>query len=109
MSSVDHGALTISLPVVWRLVLGLDWLDVCGDTTLSGLALGVDASTEYPTSSVSGEAEGEDGSSERPDVGERDRDLDAWLNILQRVCGSKPVKREPPSGVSQARQVTRRR
>ncbi len=105
VSSVDHGvsAMTISLPMVWRLVLGLDWLDACGDTTLSGLALGVDAPTEYPTSPESGEAEGEDGASESPDVGERDRDLDAWLDILRRVLGSKPVKREPPSGVSQPR------
>ncbi len=31
---------------------------------------------------VSGKAEGGDGSSERPDVGERDRDLDAGLDLI---------------------------
>jgi hypothetical protein len=83
--------------MVWRLVLGEDWWDARGDTTLSGLALGVDAPSECPTSP---KAEVK-GASESPDVGERDRDLDAWLDILRRVLGSKPVKREPPSGVSQ--------
>ncbi len=101
VSSVDHGVstMTISLPMVWRLVLGEDWWDARGDTTLSGLALGVDAPSECPTSP---KAEVK-GASESPDVGERDRDLDAWLDILRRVLGSKPVKREPPSGVSQPR------
>ncbi len=62
----------------------------------------MDATLEWvPTSPKRGEAEGKDGASEGPDVGERDRDLDAWLDILRRVLGSKPVKREPPSGVSQ--------
>jgi hypothetical protein len=48
VSSVDHGVstMTISLPIVWRLVLGDAWCDARGDTTLSGLALGVDAPSE---------------------------------------------------------------
>jgi hypothetical protein len=54
-------------------------------TTLSGLGIGMDAPNEYPMSPERGEAEGEDCASESPEVGERDRDLDAWLDILQRV------------------------
>jgi hypothetical protein len=84
VSSVDHGvlAMTISLRMMWRLVLGLDWCDARGDTILSGLALGVDATLEcVRVSPRHCEAEGEDGASEGPD-GERDRDLDTWLDIF---------------------------
>jgi hypothetical protein len=46
---------------------------------------GVDAPSEYPMSPGHGDAEDDSGASESPDVGERDRDLDVWLDILQRV------------------------
>jgi hypothetical protein len=87
VSSVDHGvlAMTISLPMVWRLVLGLDWCDARGDTILSGLAFGVDTTADcIRTSSMRCEAEGEDGWSEGPD-GDRDHDLETWLDIFE-VC-----------------------
>ncbi len=66
---------------------------------------GVDAPSEYRMSPGHGDAEDDNGMSDSPGVGERDRDLGVWLDILQRVLGSKPMKREPPSGVSEPSQV----
>ena len=112
-SSGDDGALviTLSLSLMWRLGIGMGWCDDVGDMNappaLCGSKLrwewGVDATREYPMSQEHGDAEDDNGMSESPGVGERDRDLGMWLDILRRVLGSKPVKREPPSGVSQPR------
>ena len=56
----------------------------------------MDTPSECPTSPKRVEAEGEDGASERPDVGERDRDLDAWPDILRGVLGSETSEEGTP-------------
>jgi hypothetical protein len=92
-------AMTISLPKVCRLELGLERCDPRGDTTLSGVAFEVDATSECVRRSPERwpveEGEGE-GVAKGPD-GDLDHDLEAWLDILRMWFGSKPVKREPLS------------
>jgi hypothetical protein len=87
---------TISLLKVWRLVLGLDKCEPRGDTTLSGVSLGEDATSECVRTSPErwpveeGEREGE-----VKKVGDLDleRDLQTGLDIVRVKLEPKPVKR----------------
>jgi hypothetical protein len=90
-------ASTISLPKVWRLVLGLDRCEPRGDTTLSGVALGEDATSECVRTSPERRPveEGEREEAVKRPVGDLDleRDLETWLDIVRVKLEPKPVKR----------------
>jgi hypothetical protein len=92
-------AMIIPLPKVWRLELGLERCDPRGDTTLSGVTLGVDATSECVRTSPElwpVEDREREGVAKGPD-GDLDHDLETWLDILCVWFGPKAVKREPPS------------